>query len=95
MLPLVAPPADNIVLFDNIVPPELIVVLFACPPHFEDIPNIYSYSAPPASKAIGALSMRPPPPQYIYRGVWQVQFDVEAEAAMAPIQCLYAKYEKT
>jgi hypothetical protein len=57
---LVAPPADNIVLFDNIVPPELIVVLFACPPHFEDIPNIYSYSAPPASKSICALSMRPP-----------------------------------
>ena len=28
---LVAPPADNIVLFDNIVPPQLIVVLFACP----------------------------------------------------------------
>ena len=28
---LVTPPADNIVLFDNIVPPQLIVVLFAYP----------------------------------------------------------------
>ena len=43
---------------DNIVPQQLIVVLFACP-LCKDIPNVYS--ALLARKPICALPMRPPP----------------------------------
>ena len=76
-----------------ILSPTVDCCIVCLPPHFKDIPNIYS--APPARKPICALSMRPPPTIYLSWRVFlqgQVQFDVEAEAA---IQCLYAKYEKT
>jgi len=79
---------------DNIVPQQLIVVLFACPLISKTF-QIFTVTAHPRPVNPSVLCPCAPPPQYIYRGVWQVQFDVEAEAAMAPIQCLYAKYEKT
>ena len=60
------------------------------PPHFKDIPNVYS--APPARKPIYALSMRPPPTIYLS---WCVFLQ-----RAGPIRCgsghscLYAKLKK-
>ena len=66
-----------------ILSPTVDCCIIYLPPPFKDIPNIYSAS--PARKPICALSMRPPPTMCLSWCVFlqrQVQFDVEAEAAI-------------